>query len=191
MKTVAYMRVSTTSQTFSSQYYQIKRYGYNLLYKEKISSRESNRTQLRLALESLEPGDTFLVYKLDRIARNTRELLTILDSFEAKQINFVSLSDNIDTSTPMGKFFFTVMGAFSEMEAEFIRNRVKAGLVAAKANGKKLGRPELTTSVDAAISEYQTTNTSVCKIAQKYDISKSTLYRHIKLKNVSRGRAAC
>lgn len=191
MKTVAYMRVSTSSQTFSSQYYQIKRYGYNLLYKEKISSRESNRPQLYQALESLEPGDTFLVYKLDRIARNTRELLTILDSFEEKHINFVSLSDNIDTSTPMGKFFFTVMGAFSEMEAEFIRNRVKAGLVAARAKGKKLGRPELTSSVDAAISEYQTTNHSVCKIAQKHDISKSTLYRHIKLKNITRGRAAC
>lgn len=182
MTTIGYMRISTTHQKFDSQMVALTNYGVDKIFKEQESGRKEARTELNKAICSLNPGDTFVVYKLDRLARSTRHLLQLMDIFEKKSINFISLENNIDTSTPMGKFFFTVMSAFSEMEANLIRERVLSGLEAAKEKGTTLGRPVMIDQVEQALTLYTTTNLAVSKIAEECNLSTRTVYNHIKKK---------
>ncbi|NSQ65222.1 recombinase family protein, partial [Enterococcus faecalis] len=141
MKIVGYARVSTAHQQLDSQIYALESFGCDIIFKEYESGRLNNRSQLSQALESLSPGDTFVIFKLDRLSRGTKHLLSLMEFFNENQINFISIQNNIDTSTSIGKFFFTIMSAFAEMEADLIRERVISGLQAAKENGVTLGRP--------------------------------------------------
>ena len=107
-----------------------------------------------------------------------------MEDFNDRGINFISIQNSIDTSTSMGKFFFTIMSAFAEMEAELIRERVISGLEAAKANGKTLGRPTENKFIDEVINEYLNTNHSVVYIAKKYKISRPTVYKYLERRNI-------
>ncbi|EOL1931138.1 recombinase family protein, partial [Escherichia coli] len=93
------------------------------------------RPGLKRALKKLKPGDTLMVWKLDRLGRSMRHLVALTDELQQQGINFRSLTDNIDTSTPMGRFFFHIMGALAEMERELIVERTRAGLAAARERG--------------------------------------------------------
>ncbi|MDY3705117.1 recombinase family protein [Vagococcus lutrae] len=179
MAIIGYMRVSTTHQKFDSQQTALEQYGVDRIYKEYESGTKKNRSELNKALASLEPGDTFVIFKLDRLARTTKQLLHLLEDFEKREIHFVSIQNHIDTSTPMGKFFFTVMGAFAEMEAALIRERVVAGLEAARENGKVLGRPTREVAANKAVELYTTTDMTVAEIAKQCDISVPTLYNYL------------
>jgi len=99
------MRVSTHQQKFGSQEVALSNYGVNIIFKEKESGRKDNRVVLTHVLNKLQPGDTLVIFKLDRLARSTKQLLNILEDFQKNGIQFVSIQNNIDTSTPMGKFF--------------------------------------------------------------------------------------
>lgn len=136
------------------------------------------------ALKSLKKGDTFVISKLDRLARGTKQLLTLAEFFEENEINFVSVQDSIDTSTPIGKFFFTVMSAFAEMEAALIRERVLSGLEAAKESGVILGRPPLDKHIDDVVNDYLNTELSISAIAKKYNVSRPTVYHYLKKREV-------
>ncbi|MBP1043601.1 recombinase family protein [Vagococcus sp. BWB3-3] len=184
MTTVGYMRVSTHQQKFDSQLAALENYGVDQLFKEYESGRNTSRTELNKALASLSPGDTFVIFKLDRLARTTKQLLVLLERFDKQNIQFVSIQNNIDTSTAMGRFFFTVMGAFAEMEAELIRERVMAGLDAAKENGVQLGRPPEKSKVGKAIDLYQTTDLPIAEISKTCDVSIPNLYYHLKQGNL-------
>lgn len=186
--TIGYMRVSTQQQKFDSQQTALEKYGVDYIFKEHESGRKQTRTELDRALAVLEPGDTFVIFKLDRLARGTKQLLHLLEEFEQREIHFVSLQNNIDTSTPMGRFFFTIMSAFSEMEAELIRDRVLAGLESAKENGKTLGRPTKTKEINLALKMYQETSLPVAEIARMAKISVPNLYYHLNKENVPRKR---
>lgn len=179
MAVIGYMRVSTAQQKFDSQEKALRAYGVDRLYKEHESGKKTDRNQLNRAIKSLNPGDTFVIFKLDRLARTTKQLLALLERFEQDNIHFVSIQNHIDTSTPMGKFFFTVMGAFSEMEAELIRERVIAGLEAAKENGKILGRPPIKQAADNAIELYLNTDLTVYEIAKESGVSVTTIYNYL------------
>ena len=179
MAIIGYMRVSTTHQKFDSQKTALEQYGVDRIYKEFESGTKKNRSELNKALASLEPGDTFVIFKLDRLARTTKQLLHLLEDFEKREIHFVSIQNHIDTSTPMGKFFFTVMGAFAEMEAALIRERVVAGLEAARENGKVLGHPTREVAANKAVELYTTTDMTVAEIAKQCDISVPTLYNYL------------
>lgn len=137
---------------------------------------------LNEALAVLEPGDTFVVYKLDRLSRGTKYLLELMEIFKKNDIRFVSISDNINTTTPMGVFFFTIMGAFAEMEASLIRERVIAGLNATKEKGTILGRPVKTNERDKVIELYEA-GIKPNKIIPLVNVSKPTVYRYIKAYN--------
>lgn len=184
MAVIGYMRVSTTHQKFDSQQTALEQYGVDRIYKEYESGTKKNRSELNKALASLKPGDTFVIFKLDRLARTTKQLLHLLEDFEKREIHFVSLQNHIDTSTPMGKFFFTVMGAFAEMEATLIRERVIAGLEAARENGKILGRPTRETAANKAVELYTSTDMTVAEIAKQCEISVPTLYNYLKEYNI-------
>ncbi|MGX7244475.1 recombinase family protein [Enterococcus quebecensis] len=186
MAIIGYMRVSTHQQKFDSQQKALEKYGVDLIYKECESGRKTSRSELNKVLTLLQPGDTLVIFKLDRLSRGTKQLLNLLEEFDRRNIHFVSIQNNIDTTTPMGRFFFTVMGAFAEMEAELIRERVIAGLEAARENGKQLGRPPRTKEVKKALELYTGSNLSVPEIAKKCNLSVPTVYNHIKKHNLLR-----
>lgn len=180
MKIIGYARVSTTYQNLDSQILSLKKYGCTKIYMEQESGTKSNRKELEKAIASLNPGDTFVTFKLDRLSRGTRHLLSLLDYFNENDINFISIQNNIDTTTSMGKFFFTIMSAFSEMEAELIRDRVRSGLLNAKEKGKRLGRPPINKNEKKVLEDYIKTNKTITQIAKENDISRPTVYRYLK-----------
>lgn len=182
------MRVSTPHQKFDSQLSALNNYGVDKIYKECESGCKNNRIELKKVLKKLKYGDTLVVFKLDRLARNAKQLLHLMEKFEKNNIKFVSIQNNIDTATPIGKFFFTIMGAFAEMEATLIRERVTSGLDAARENGVILGRPILTDQINTALNLYVETTYPVHKIATDCGISVSTIYNHIRKNNIVRNR---
>lgn len=186
MAVIGYMRVSTQFQKFDAQQQALQEYGVDKIYKEYESGRKHFRNELNKALKSLKSGDTFVIYKLDRLARGTKQLLILLERFNEQNINFVSIENHIDTSTAMGRFFFTIMSAFAEMESELIRERVLAGLYAAKKKGVVLGRPPLVSQVNEALELYHTTTVPIETISKECGIAVSTLYHHLKKEGIYR-----
>lgn len=184
MKTVAYARVSTHHQQFDAQLNALNKYGYDQLYMEQESGRKTERQELNRALDNLEPGDTFIIFKLDRLSRGTKHLLQLMEYFDEQNIEFVSIQNNINTKTPMGRFFFTVMSAFAEMEADLIRERVISGLDAAKEKGIILGRPPINKNIDTVISDYLETSLSISEIARRNQVSRPTVYRYLRINNL-------
>ncbi|MBP1040049.1 recombinase family protein [Vagococcus sp. BWB3-3] len=185
MAVIGYARVSTTVQKLDSQIGELEQYGVDKIYTEKESGLKEERPVLNHVLTLLQPGDTFVIFKLDRLARSTQHLLQLVDGFAKNDIQFVSLQNNIDTTTPTGKLLFTIMGAFAEMEATLIRERVTAGLKAAREKGVKLGRPSPHKQIDQAIHLYLNTEANVMTILAKCDITAPTLYKHLSQRGYS------
>ena len=131
------------------------------------------------ALDKLRKGDTFVVYKLDRLGRSLRSLITFVEDPRQRGVEFKSISDMIDTSTPAGRFFFGVLAALAEMERDLARERTKAGLSAARVRGRK-GRckPILTPpQIDKALHMLQDRTITVTEVAAKLKVNRSTIYR--------------
>ncbi len=142
---IGYVRVSTNDQNTALQRDALERSGCELIFEDKMSGRTAERLGLKKLLKRLSPGDSLVVWKLDRLGRSMRNLVILVEELKQRSVNFRSLTDSIDTSTPMGRFFFHVMGALAEMERELIVERTRAGLVAARAQGRIGGRrPKLT-----------------------------------------------
>jgi DNA invertase Pin-like site-specific DNA recombinase len=177
---IGYARISTQHQKFDSQINSLERFGCDTIFTECSSGRKTERPELNKVLKKLKSGDTLVIYKLDRLSRGTKHLLQLMEDFERKEIHFVSIQNNIDTSTSMGKFFFTVMSAFAEMEADLIRERVLSGLDTAKENGVRLGRPRKKIDVNKIVALYTIDNKSVSDIAKIMNLSRPTIYKHLK-----------
>ncbi|EBK3990076.1 DNA-invertase, partial [Salmonella enterica] len=133
---------------------------------------------LKKLLRTLSEGDTLVVWKLDRLGRSMRHLVILVEELRERGINFRSLTDAIDTSTPMGRFFFHVMGALAEMERELIVERTRAGLAAAREQGRIGGRrPKLTPEQWAQAGRLIRAGVPRQQVAIIYDVGLSTLYR--------------
>uniref|UniRef100_UPI003D46C70C recombinase family protein n=1 Tax=Brochothrix campestris TaxID=2757 RepID=UPI003D46C70C len=180
MSIYGYARVSTREQNLDSQIYALKAYGCDYIYKEVQSGSLSKRNELEKVIDKLKKGDTLVIFKLDRLSRGTHHLLELMEFFKSNDIKFVSIQNNIDTSTSMGMFFFTIMGAFAEMERELIRERVYAGIAAARINGKNLGRPPINKNKELVIELYTSTDLSISYIARKAEVSRATVYRYLR-----------
>lgn len=137
---VGYARVSTLDQDTALQLDALKRAGVKKVFAENCSG-IGPRPQLRIALKSLQPGDTLIVWKIDRIARSLSDLLHILQTLKASGVGLRSLTEPLDTSTPLGEFMLQILGSFAQLERSMIRERVIAGQVAAIQRGKPHGRP--------------------------------------------------
>jgi len=151
MKVAIYVRVSTLEQTTLNQELELKRYCENNSYEifnvyrdEGISGSKTSRPQLDLMLKDMrnKEFEAIVVWKFDRLGRSTAHLLQVLEELKNKNVRLIATSQSIDTDTPMGKFFFTILSGFAEMERELIRERIKLGLARRKKQGKTLGRPE-------------------------------------------------
>ena len=157
-KIAIYARVSTSNgQDPESQLLALREYAqarqlevFNEYVDTGISGSESSRPALNQLMQDAKRRriDAVVVWKFDRFARSTRHLVIALETFEALGVDFISLSESVDTSTPMGKMVFTVLGAVAELERSLIRERVVLGLQRAKAQGKQLGRPRVAINVD-------------------------------------------
>ena len=143
-----------------------------------MSGKTSDRPGLKKVLRTLSDGDTLVVWKLDRLGRSMRHLVTLIEELRGRGINVRSLTDSIDTSTPMGRFFFHVMGALAEMERELIVERTRAGLAAARQQGRIGGRrPKLTAEQWAQAGRLLEAGESRQRVALIFDVGMSTLYR--------------
>lgn len=176
-----YARVSKNDQSLDVQIQKLTAAGCNEIFQEKISGAKDNRVQLNLLIGKLRKGDTICVVRLDRLGRRMIKLIDLINGFKVKGIEFISLENNIDTTTPMGMLLFSMCAAFSEMERELIKERVKAGLDAAHSKGRKGGRPKALTTdkLKTLKSLMQSEEFSVTKICIMVGISRSVYYRAI------------
>ena len=176
-----YARVSKNDQSLDVQIQKLTAAGCNEIFQEKISGAKDNRVQLNLLMGKLRKGDAICVVRLDRLGRRMIKLIDLINGFKVKGIEFISLENNIDTTTPMGMLLFSMCAAFSEMERELIKERVKAGLDAAHSKGRKGGRPKALTTdkLKTLKSLMQSEEFSVTKICIMVGISRSVYYRAI------------
>ncbi|SXD14019.1 recombinase family protein [Klebsiella quasipneumoniae] len=142
---IGYARVSTGDQNLDLQRNALIRAECEQIFEDTASGKNSRRPGLRRAMRRLKPGDSLVVWKLDRLGRSVRDLITLVSELQARGVNFRSLTDSIDTSTPAGRFFFHVMSALAEMERELIVERTRAGLAAAREQGRVGGRRRVMT----------------------------------------------
>jgi len=177
-----YARVSTEMQNLDLQLNSLK--GCDIVYQEKISSKHKDRPELNKLLNRVKCGDIVKVYKLDRLGRSTIELINIINMFRDKGVQFISVTDNIDTTTAMGTLIFTVFAAFAEFERNLISERTKAGLKAAKARGVKLGPPfKWTEKTIKEVMKLRKQRHTIDYIATNLNIPKPSIYRLLSLKN--------
>lgn len=175
---IGYVRVSTNDQNTALQRDALERSGCKLIFEDKISGKTSDRPGLKKLLKNLSPGDTLVVWKLDRLGRSMRHLVVLVEELRQRSVNFQSLTDSIDTSTPMGRFFFHVMGALAEMERELIVERTRAGLKTAREQGRIGGRRQkLSDDQWAQAGRLIAAGETRQRVALLFDVGISTLYK--------------
>ena len=189
---IGYARVSTQDQDLSLQLDALNDAGCNKIYKEKITGSKKERPQLQKMLGQLRKGDVVVIWKLDRLARSLKDLVGLVNEIQEKGGALHSLNDQIDTTTPHGKFTFHIFAALAEFELDIIRERTKAGLAAARARGRIGGRPKgLSKKAQhtAIIAEklYQERELTVKEICEQLSISRGTLYNYLRYRGVNIG----
>lgn len=192
---IGYARVSTRDQTHNLQIDALKASGCERLFEETASGAQRDRPQLAAALDYLREGDTLVVWKLDRLARSTKQLIETVEDMQRRGVGFKCLTQDLDTTTAGGRLIFTIFSAIAEFEREIIRERTRAGLDAARARGRKGGRPPalLAKDLSAARALLADASISVSDVARRLNVAVSTLYRHLPAARATsqRGVASC
>lgn len=174
MSITGYARVSTNDQDEASQVAALEEAGCSVFYVERASGASTDRPEWRACLRSLGRGDTLVVVRIDRLGRSLVELVQIIDELHARGVDFRSLTEAIDTTTPVGRMVFQVAGGF----AEYIRSRTREGLAAARARGAHIGRPRaLTPEQEAHARALRAQGQPVSAIARILGCSPSTIRR--------------
>lgn len=178
---VGYARVSLPEQHLALQTDALQRVGCERLYTDTVSGGQAERPGLRTALEVLRAGDTFVVWKLDRLGRSLSHLVETIQDLHQQGIHFKSLQENIDTTSGAGKLVFHLFAALAEFERDLIRERTRAGLAAARERGKLGGRPKALRPHQAARVRalYNARELSVPEICVLFGIGKTTVYRYL------------
>jgi DNA invertase Pin-like site-specific DNA recombinase len=178
---LGYARVSTTDQQPQLQVDALQRAGCYRVFTETASGARTDRPILEQLLDQLRPGDTLVVWKLDRLGRSLRHLVDTVTGLAERGIGFRSLQEAIDTTTPGGKLVFHVFAALAEFERDLVRERTAAGLAAARARGRRGGRPSVLTGhkLQVAWEMYASGQYSVAAIAKTLGVSRASIYRHL------------
>lgn len=178
---IGYARVSTQDQQTLRQIDQLKEFGCERIYEEKVSGTKRDREELNRMMDALRKGDVVIITELSRLSRSVKDLFEIVDKIHKVGADIKSLkeSDWIDTTTPQGKLLFTIFAGISQFERDLIRQRTMEGLQAARARGRNGGRPPKDKSkIDLALSMYDSKVCSISQILETTGISKTTLYRY-------------
>lgn len=178
---IGYARVSTLDQDTALQTDALRAAGCERIFEEKASGAKEDRPELTRALDMMRKGDVLVVWKLDRLARSLKQLVLVLDDLSQRGIGFRCLAPAIDTTTPEGRLLYSITGAFAEFERAIIQQRTKAGLKAALARGRKGGRPKALSAEDviAARAMLRDATISVAAVAERFNVSRPTIYKHI------------
>ena len=182
---IGYARVSTNEQNLDLQRDALRKAGVSAknLYTDKITGTKEERPGLAAALSHLGEGDTLVVWRLDRLGRSLKHLIETVTALQSTGVAFQSITENINTATATGQLVFHIFGALAEFERSLIRERTIAGVSAARARGRKGGRPKLNTSLSKVAmakklyADKMNTPSDICKTLH---ISRATLYRYIK-----------
>ena len=176
---IGYARVSTNDQNLDLQLAALKEAGCGRIFQEKISGAKIDRPELKRLLDQLRPDDIVVVWKLDRLARSTQNLLELADQIKLAGAAFCSLSEPwADTSSPSGKMIMTVFAGIAEFERDLIRERTGAGRVAAQQRGVRFGRPEKMNEEQKLLAKrLLQEEKSVSEIAKTFNVHKATIYR--------------
>ena len=178
---IGYARVSTEEQCLNRQIDALENYGCERVFSDKASGSKASRPGLDDMLSFARSGDCIVVQKLDRIGRSTKYLIELSELFRKKGIDFVSLDEGIDTTTAQGRFFFTVIAAFSEFERDLISERTKDGLAAARRRGRTGGRPKADPEkVKLVAKMWNSGDYTASEIAALCNISRATVYNYVK-----------
>ena len=190
----AYARISTTAQNIDSQIDELQKHGYDEIYTDEASGKNTKRPELEKMLQSLRKGDKVIIYRLDRLGRSLSDLLRLMKSFEEQEVALVSLSENINTTTVTGKLVFNIFASIADFERNLIIERTKIGLKAAKARGRMGGRKkgyseEAKGKAEMAYNLYQSekskdkqscaTKRSVNQLARIVGVSRKTFYNYV------------
>jgi DNA invertase Pin-like site-specific DNA recombinase len=179
---IGYSRISTSEQNLEAQNILLREKGCEKIYSEIVSGKDIERKELNRLLNYIREEDSLVVVKLDRLGRSLQDLIAIMKTLEKRNINFISLTEGMDTSTSTGKLLFHIFGAIAEFERDLIIERTYIGLAAARARGRKGGRSfKMNLQKAREIRELLDTNKfSIEDVCIKYRISKSSMYRWLK-----------
>src|ERR687895_1872257 len=181
---IGYARVSTQDQTLALQQDALQKAGCKKIFTDTASGAKAERKGLDEALDYVREGDTLVVWRLDRLGRSLKHLIETITELNNRKIGFKSIQESIDTTTSGGKLVFHIFGALAEFERDIIKERTNAGLLAARARGRKGGRPKALTPKKVQMLHYLYRNkeNSIDEICKTLNISRTTLYRYIKVK---------
>jgi DNA invertase Pin-like site-specific DNA recombinase len=178
---VGYARVSTGEQNLDLQLDALKKAGCEQLFHDEMNGAKAERPGLTKALQFLRPGDTLVVWRLDRLGRSLKDLIARMEELRSRTIGFKSLHESIDTTSPAGKLQFHIFSALAEFERDLIRERTMAGLRAARARGRFGGsKPKLTPEkVKVAASLMKNKTNTIKDICKTLGVGRATLYRYV------------
>lgn len=178
---IGYIRISTEDQNTARQEVLMQQLGVDEVFVDKLSGKNTDRPELKRMMAYVRRGDTVVVESISRFARNTRDLLNLMEELSAKEVAFVSQKEAIDTTTPTGKFMLTVFGAVAELEREYILQRQREGIAVAKANGVYKGRkPIERPNFDVVVAQWHSGSITAVEAMRRLDMKPSTFYRKVK-----------
>lgn len=180
---VFYARVSTQEQNEARQIESAKQNNCEKIFLDKASGKNANREQLKAMLSFVREGDIVVVSEIARLARNTSDLLSIVNELNEKGVDFVSLKEAVDTRTPQGKFMLTMFGAMAELERAYILQRQQEGIAEAKKAGKYKGRKPMEIDrkrFDTMCQEWRNGNRTAVSIQKEFNMTATTFYKKVK-----------
>lgn len=179
---IGYIRVSTQEQNTIRQEVLMKSLGVDEIYIDRMSGKNANRPELQKMMEYVRKGDTVIVESISRFARNTRDLLELVEKLTAKGVEFVSRKEAIDITTPTGKFMLTVFGAVAELEREYILQRQREGIAIAKEQGKYKGRKPIDApEFEQVTARWKSGAITAAEAMRTLHMTKTTFYRRAKM----------
>lgn len=178
---IGYIRISTEDQNTARQEILMQQLGVDEVFIDKLSGKNADRPELKRMMVYVRRGDIVVVESISRFARNTRDLLNLMEELSKKEVAFVSQKEAIDTTTPTGKFMLTVFGAVAELEREYILQRQREGIAVAKANGVYKGRKPINRpNFDAVVAQWRSGSITAVEAMRRLDMKPSTFYRKVK-----------
>ena len=178
---IGYARVSTEDQKLDLQHDALRAAGCERTFDEKVSGAGARLPEREEMLEYARPGDIVVTWRLDRLGRSLRDLVTVVHTLNERGVGLRSLRESIDTTTAAGRLTFHVFAALAQFEAETARERTRAGLAAARARGTKLGRPRALTAEQVEMARTMLANPklSARQVAEQLGVHRTTLYRSL------------